>query len=412
MGLSLMPLSKASAALRHNVIERFDIGIWIATVIRLLTSASFSICLPFLALYLHKERGISMTLVGIAFLVAGICSAATQMVGGMLADRLGRRRLLIGATGMGALLYCCLTLFIGISAPVWSIIVAYVAGRSMLRTIRPVVSAVVADLSPHDRLTESFGLLRVGGNVGFAAGPAVGGYLLTVLPYEWLFGVAALIGLIAFCLVLLFFKESFHGSTERVDLRSTLSVATDRRFLAFTGLSLLVFLHMGQLSSTLSVFTIEKLGFLTSQYGLLLTINGLLIVFFQYPIARGTNHLARYRGLLLGSLLYAIGYLTLGWVQSFNWALATILVVTAGEMVFAPLTLSVVAESSSSDWRGRYMGFFGLSQTLGIALGPLVGGILLDAFPTEPLFVWGIISSTGFLAALGFQKWGVARRKI
>jgi MFS family permease len=266
----------------------------------------------------------------------------------------------------------------------------------MLRTIRPVVSAVVADLSPHDRLTESFGLLRVGGNVGFAAGPAVGGYMLTVLSYEWLFGIAALIGLIAFCLTLLFFKESFHGSTERVDLRSTLSVATDRRFLAFTGLSLLVFLHMGQLSSTLSVFTIEKLGFLTSQYGLLLTINGLLIVFFQYPIARGTNHLARYRGLLLGSLLYAIGYLSLSWVQSFNWALATILIVTAGEMVFAPLTLSVVAESSSSDWRGRYMGFFGLSQTLGLAFGPLLGGVLLDVFPNEPLFVWGIISHWDF----------------
>ena len=221
-----------------------------------------------------------------------------------------------------------------------------------------------------------------------------------------------MIGLSAFCLVLLFFKESFHGSTKLVDLRSTLSVATDRRFLAFTGLSLLVFLNMGQLSSTLSVFTIENLGFTTSQYGLLLTINGLLIVFFQYPIARGINHLARYRGLFLGSLLYAIGYLTLGWVQTFNWALVTILVVTAGEMVFTPLTLSVVAESSSPDWRGRYMGFFGISQTLGFASGPLVGGVLLDAFPNEPLFVWGIISSIAFIGALGFQKWGVAKKKI
>ena len=410
MWLSITPLLKATQGLRQDVFGRFQAGIWVATVIRLLTSASFSICFPFLALYLYQERGLSMTLVGVFFLVGGICSAATQMVGGMLADRFGRRRLLLGATGISMLLYCGLAALIGIFAPVWSILVIYIAGRSVLVTIRPVVSAVVADLSLHERLTESYGLLRVGGNVGFAAGPAVGGYMLAFLSYAWLFGVAALISVLTFCLILLFFRESFHGNTEQVDLRSTLSITTDRSFLMFTGLSLLVFLAMGQLGSTLSIFTIERIGFSTAQYGLLLTMNGLMIVFLQYPVARGVNHLARYRGLLLGSLLYAIGYLSLGWIESFDWALATIVVITAGEMVFSPLTLSVVAESSSRDWRGRYMGFFGLSQTLGMAFGPLVGGILLDIFPTEPLFVWGAISFVAFTAAVGFQRWGVTQR--
>jgi len=190
------------------------------------------------------------------------------------------------------------------------------------------------------------------------------------------------------------------------------SVATNRVFLTFTGLNLLVFLTMGQLGSTLSVFTVDRMGFSTAQYGFLLTLNGLIVVFFQYPIARGVDRLVKSRGLILGSLLFGLGYLSLDWVGSFNWALAAIVVITAGEIVFSPLTLSVAAEPSPPDWRGRYMGFFGLSQTLGVSLGPLSGGVLLDTFPTDPRYIWGTITFVAFIAAVGFQRWGVAHRAI
>jgi len=353
-----------------------------------------------------------MTLVGIMFLISGICSALTQMAGGVLSDRLGRRLLLLGSAGISIFLYSGLAVLIGVSAPVWAIVVVYIAGRSLLTTMRPVYSAIVADLSPKDHLTEAYALLRVGGNVGFAAGPALGGYLLLFFPYAWLFGVAASACALAFCLILFFLRESFYGATEQVGFRSMFSVATNRVFLIFTGLSLLVFLAMGQLGSTLSVFTVDRMGFSTAQYGFMLTLNGLIVVLFQYPVALGVNRLVRSRGLILGSLLFGLGYLSLGWVGSFNWALAAIVVITAGEVVFSPLTLSVVAELSPPDWRGRYMGFFGLSQSLGVSLGPLLGGVLLDAFPTDPRCIWGTITFVTFVAAVGFQRWGVSRRTI
>jgi len=351
-----------------------------------------------------------MTLVGVMFLIGGLFSAVTQMVAGVLSDRFGRRPLLLWSTGLGTFLFSGLAVLIGISAPVWAIVVVYMAGRSALVTMRPAISAVVADLSPKERLTETYGLLRVGGNVGFAAGPAVGGYLLTFLPYTWLFGVAVLTSALAFLLILLFLQESFHGTAEQVGFRSTLSVATDRAFLMFTGLSLLGFLAMGQLGSTLSVFTVDHIGFSTAQYGLLLSMNGLIVVLFQYPVARWVNRLTRARGLILGSLLYSFGYLSLGWLTSFGWMFGAIVLITAGEIVFFPLTLSVVAELSPQDWLGRYMGFFGLSQTLGMSFGPLLGGILLDAFPTNPWPIWGTIASVMLVAAVGFQWWGVAHQ--
>jgi MFS family permease len=396
--------------LRRKVFGRFAAGIWIITAIQLLTAASFAICLPFLALYMYQDRGLSMTMVGTVILIAGLCSAATQVVSGWLSDRFGRRPLLLGATGISIPLYAGLAALIGFSSPIWAIVAVYTVGQSVRMTTRPITSAMVMDLSPKERLTETYGFLRVGQNLGWAAGPALGGYLATFLPYAWLFGLAALLNALTFCLILLFLRESFHGATEQVDLRSIFSVATDRAFLMFTGLSLIVFLVMGQLGSTLSVFTVDRLGFSTAQYGLLLTMNGLIVVFFQYPVARGLNRLAKPTAIILGSLLYGLGYLSLGWVGSFAWALAAVTIITAGEIVFSPTALSVVGELSPWDQRGRYMGFFGLSDILGMSLGPLVGGILLDVFPTGPQFIWGTVAFLAFMAAVGFHRWGIAHQ--
>ena len=403
-------ISKATQGLRQKVFGRFEAGIWVITAIDLLYAAGFSICLPFLSLYLYLERGLSMTMVGMIILASGLCSAATQLAGGGLSDRFGRRPLLLGGAGIRVFLYSGMAVLIGFSAPIWAIVAIYIAGRLVGAIAEPATSAMVVDFSPKERLTEAYGVLRVGRNVGWAAGPAVGGYLATFLPYAWLFGAAVLASALAFCIILLFLRESFHGAAEQVNLRSIFSVATDRTFLMFTGLVLLAFLVVGQHVSTLSVFTVDRLGFSTAQYGLLLTANGLVVILFQYPVARWLSHLTKSLPLILGCWLYGLGYLSLGWVGSFTWAVVAIVIITAGEIIFFPTALSVVGKLSPQDQRGRYMGFFGLSGALGMSVGPLLGGVLLDAFPTDPRFIWGTIAFVAFVAAAGFHRWGVARQ--
>jgi len=366
----------------------------------------FSIALPFLALYLHDERGLPMSLVGTIFLVGGLCTAGTNLIGGMLSDRFGRRRLLLMVSGASIFANAVLALLAGISAPVWAIALVYVLSRGTMGTMQPTIAAIVADLSPKDRLTESYALIRVGGNVGFALGPALGGYLMGFISYGWLLSISALTCVIVTVLMYFFLRESFVGSEERVDFRSTLAVAEDRPFLVFTIFGILLVLSMAHLGSTLSVFAVDRLGFSTAQYGLLLTTNGIMVSLSQYPVAYGVNKLTKANGLILGSLLYVFGYFTMGWVTSFNWAVLSIVIITAGEVTFSPITSAVVAESAPPDKRGRYMGFFALSQTLGFSLSPLFGGVLLDVFPTEPRLLWGIIAAGGVVAAVGFYAWG------
>jgi MFS family permease len=161
--------------------------------------------------------------------------------------------------------------------------------------------------------------------------------------------------------------------------------------------------------STLSVFTVDHMGFSTAQYGLLLTTNGLIVVLFQYQVARGITRLAKPTALILGCIIYGFGYLSLGWIGGFTGALVAIAIITVGEIIFSPTALSVVGELSPWDRRGRYMGFFGLSEMLGISGGPLVGGVLLDAFPTDARPIWGTISFLSFASAAAYYLWGRSR---
>jgi MFS family permease len=370
----------------------------------------FSIALPFLALYLHNERSLAMSVVGTIFLISGLCTAGTNMIGGMLSDRFGRRRLFIIITTISIFAYAALALLIGVTAPVWLIAIVYIVARSIIGTINPTVMAIVADLSPKDRLTETYAFIRVGGNVGFALGPALGGYLMTFLTYGWLLSVSALTCLIVALLIIFFLRESFIGGGEKVDLHSTLAVAQDHPFLVFIAFSILLILSVAHLGSTLSVFVVDRMGFTTAQYGLLLTTNGIMVAVTQYPVAYVVNKLSKSVGLILGSLFYAVGYLTLGWITNYSLAIISMIVITSGEVIFSPISSAVVAESAPSDKRGRYMGFFALSQTIGFSLSPLFGGVLLDLFPTNNIALWGIIASVGLVAAVGFWCWGKMKR--
>jgi len=397
-------LERAKSPFR-NLYHGFEPQIWVITVVQFFTVIGFSICMPFLSLYLYQDRGLSMTLVGIILLTAGLCSAVSQALGGALSDRFGRRPVLLVAAFVSVFLYSGLAVLIGVSAPVWAIAIVYIVARSILTTTRPVISAMVADFTSKGRLTEAYGILRIGANIGWAAGPAIGGYMATFLSYGWLFGVPALTCGIVTLIVFFFMRESSRVMNKAVGFRSMLPPADDHAFVFFTMVSLLLFIVMGQMASTLSIFAVDRVGFSTAQYGLLLTLNGLLVILFQYPVTLALMRLAKFRALILGCLLYGVGYLSLGWITQFEWALVAMAIVTAGEIIHSPVTLSVIGELSPQNQRGRYMGFFGLSETVGIAMGPLAGGILLDAFPFDLRLVWGPIGAIAFVAALGYYWW-------
>ena len=391
---------KLLRAYRH-----FDSGIWTVSTINLILAIGSSLSIPFIALYLHQDRGISMTIVGLILFIGGLGSAAAQVLGGEVSDKLGRRPVFIFSIATRALMFGLTAFFMAIAAPVWIIASFYIVGQAVGMVNMSLTSAIIADLTPRNRLTEAYGIQRVGVNVGWAAGPAVGGYLASFLDYHWLFAAAALITIIPLPIVFFILRESFGKKMQKIDFRAMLSISRDGSFLMFVFFSSLIFLVMGQMLSTLSVFTVDRIGLDTAQYGFLLTTNGLIVIIFQYPITLLLSRLSFVKTLIAGSLLYSVGFLLFGWVGGFSLAIIAMVIITAGEIIFSPSALSTLGQLSPPQNRGRYMGFFGLGQTLGWMTAPLFGGILLDMFPTEPIVIWGTIASIAVIAALGFYAW-------
>jgi len=348
-----------------------------------------------------------MSLVGVIILVSGLSSAVFELVGGELCDRLGRRPLVLASVLTRSCVYIIMALLVGYSAPVWSIALAFIISQAVGAAGRPATQAMVTDLAPPRRLTEAFGVLRIGINVGWAAGPALGGYLAGYLPYAWLFGVAAGISVVT-AIVAFYLKESIVQRNNKTDFKGLFKVSHNHAFMLFISLNLILFLAMGQMMSTLSIYTVDRIGFTTAQYGLLLTINGLFVILLQYPIAQNIDRISKSRILVLGCLLYSAGYVLFGWVGSFGLAVAAMIIVTLGEISFAPAAMSIVGEIAPRGQKGRYMGFFGLNQVVGISVAPLFGGILLDVFYYNHFAIWGIISLMGLFGAIAFAWW--ARR--
>jgi MFS family permease len=387
-------------------VNRMEPGVWHVTITGFLNSAAFSITFPFIALYLNQDRHIPMTVVGLIILFSGIASALVQLYAGALSDRMGRRPLLIISVISSAFLYVVMAVLIGISANVWLIVVMYTLVRCSLMMQRPAIQAMIVDICPREKLVEANGILRVGQNLGWAFGPAIGGYIMVFIPYSWLFAIAAAISGAIIFFVFSSIKETFSAVQERITLSGIFSASRNRPFLIFTLLCILLFLSMGQIGSTLSVFSVERASFSLEQYGFLLTLNGLLVVALQYPVARLISGMRHSLTLAVGALFYALGWALMGMVGSYGLAVITMVIVTLGEITIAPTSLAVVGEYAPPGMRGRYQGFFGISETLGVSLGPFIGGMLLDAFVGNNFAIWGTIGAFAVIAALGFFLWG------
>ncbi|MGW3043121.1 MDR family MFS transporter [Kitasatospora sp. NPDC001159] len=384
--------------------------LWVSTLVNRLGS----FVVTFLALYLTAERGYSPSYAGLVASLFGLGSAISAVGAGVLTDRIGRRPTLVAAQ-LGTALSTAVLGFV--DGQVVIAVVAFLVGLCNNAT-RPPTSAIIADLVPAEDRVRAYSLNYWAINIGFGLSAAAAG-LIATHGYLTLFLLDALTTLV--CAVVIFIRipetkpqtPPDQAADAEEPKTSLLTVLRDAPFMALVGLTLLVALLFQQGSTTLAV-DMGASGVTSTEYGLVIGLNGLLIVVLQIPLTRWMEGRSR-TGLLIAScLLTGWGFGLAALAGSSAWLFAlSVGVWTVGEILHTPVMMGLIAELAPTHARGRYQGVYSLSWSLASLLGPAGGGLLLQY--VGPAALWLACGAVGTVAALGYvalaRRTGAAGRR-
>ena len=362
---------------------------------------------PFLALYLTRERGFRVEEAGLVASLHGAGSVLAGLVGGALADRVGRRKTMLAGLWLGALAMLAL----GLSRTTWQICVSAFLLGLLGEFYRPAVSAAIADVvRPEDR-SRAYGLLYWVVNLGYSIALPLAG-LASHLGFFALFLADACSSFLYGLLVWWKVPETRpEGRRQRKD--STLPLPSlapflDSVFVAFAFPVLLTALLFSQSNVTLPL-DLTSHGMSPRTFGLVLSINGLVVVLLQPFAGRVMGRMRRATALALASGLTGLGFGLHVLGADAGLTAVAVVVWSLGEIAQSPVAPAVVADLAPPDQRGIYQGAYYTLWALSACLAPSVGSWVLGHH--GPYALWGGCLAMGLFAAGWHLAAAEARRR-
>ncbi len=377
--------------------------LWLLAFCQFLLSAGNALAFPFLAIYLGEKRGVPAHEIGAILSLFVLATAAGQGLGGWASDLWGRKRVMLGALAARTVLVAALSKVVA-SGALSTLIVVHLLYSLLGSAFQPASQSWVADqYSPRRRL-EAYSLLRVAPNLGFAIGPALGS-LAPLSSYPSLFAISAATTFVCAALVGAFIPEAPRLESAAPSLEDAAGARTraDRRFLSYCAWTIMLSLAAAQLVVGLSLYATRFLGLSHREVGLLFSLNGFMVVFLQTWLTRRFSEARLTAFLAAGGALYALGYGSVAFAGGFAGLIASVGVITLGEISVAPAMSALAANLAPPGRRGRYIGWHGLAYQLGWSMGPATGGLGLRFLgPLDPRLLWLFIGGLAALAARGF----------
>jgi MFS family permease len=361
---------------------------------------------PYLTLVLLRDFRMAAHDAALLIFAFGSGSLVSILAGGVLTDRLGRRRtLLLSLLGSGAL-----AVLMGLVARP-RLFVPLLLGFGFIADLyRPAASAVIGDLLPSSERASGFAGLRMAVNLGWACGTALGGVLA-----DWSWRLLFLgDGLTTLAYgVLVYFTIPETQPAPAASLRSLADTTpgtqreapssprpeaprpggraspfTDPVFLlsvATTFLFTLVFCsHLVVLPLTVT----QSAGYPAVVFGMLAALNGTMVALFELTIVERLKRFRRLRLAALGYALAALGFGMIGLVLHWAFFLLAVVVFTLGEILSAPQQMAFVADWAPPEARGRYLSLYQATWSVAFAVNPMLT-LPLHAALGERAF-WGL----------------------
>ncbi|MBQ1072236.1 MFS transporter [Micromonospora sp. C31] len=399
----------------------------------LLINRAGAFAMLFLSLYLTDARGASEALTGAVVGAYGLGGAVGVLLGGVLADRWGRRSTLLAAHLATA------GLMVGLA---FSRHLAMIAALAALVGVAhsmpsPAFVAAIVDVVPERHRSRAFNLQFWAFNLGMAVASLMAG-LLAEASFVALFLVDATATVLAAAVIAWKVPETLprrlagpepildtsrSDRTESVqDLRPAAigggaaarqrqrqawwrgragrrpglhTALTDRTFLTFVALTFVLAVLTMQ-TSTIMPLAMRSDGLRPSAYGAVVALGGILIVLGQLFVPRLIERHRKDRVLAVSTALLALGFATLAFADDVVVYLAAAVVWTVGQMLAAPPNAQINADLAPLALRARYQSVFYLAFPAASFVAPTLGGVSLQHLGDRH---WLIVGGLGLLAA-------------
>ncbi len=381
-------------------------SVWTLEAGFLVNAYGTGVAYPFLVIYLHNVRGLSLAMSGLVLATIGAASLVMSPLIGLAIDRVGGRRMLAASLVLVAAGY---GLFPLVREPWHAFAVALLVGVGS-GAFWPSQSTLLAGLAPQERRHTAYALQRGAYNLGLGLGGMTGGLIATTArpsSFTVLFLVNAAASLLFSTLLPLVPEpmryEAAAGSGERRG--GYLDVIRHRPFLGLVFLNF-VFISVSQTQlELLPVFAKNEAGVNERQIGLIFLVSTLVLVVCQLPVAKLLEGRSRLRALALMPALWAIAWLVVeaggAWFEAAAAALVFGLAAAVfglGECLHGPTQGALVADLAPPLLRGRYLALSSSSWDLGYVAGPAIGGAVLAV---APLALWPLAAAICLAAAAG-----------
>ena len=334
---------------------------------------------PLLPIY-ATSLGASGFEVGVIFAAFAVVRAATMIPFGSLSDIFGRKFFIV--LGMGV--YVLASIIYILSRTILQLIFCRILHGIASALVVPAAMAYVADVSPEDRRGEAMGLFNTALFAGIGLGPLLGGILADKLSFHAPFYMCAFLASIGLVLDTFKLRESRKqgfsgviGDTKIIKISYGFYLLRDKNMLSIVFSRIVTSVGF---SALLAFFPLIgfKLGLGMSEVGLLLTVQALALIIFQKKFGKLSDKYGRKNLMVLGSIIGGVSLTLLTFTKNFLDFLIILVFFGLAGGITAPAYSAAIADLSGRERFGEAMGLFLTAMSIGMALGPIMGGIIAD----------------------------------
>jgi predicted MFS family arabinose efflux permease len=381
-----------------NNFRGFRREVWILALITFINRAG-TMVLPFLYKYLKENLHFTYGQVGWIMVAFGLGSMLGSWLGGKLTDKIGFYKIMIFSLFTSGILFFILQYITSF----WGLCFGMFAIMTIADMFRPAMFVSLGVYAKPENRVRALSLVRLSVNLGFAAGPTLGGLIILGMGYQglfWVDGGSCIIAILIFALTVKEKKRIPLSIEENSALINKKSIFKDKPFWLLLFIIFIVAMVFFQLFTTLPLYHHEKFGLTEFQTGMLLSLNGLLVFLFEMPLVSMLERkkVNKIKNILYGALCVSAGYYIL-LLDSWAFILViSIVLLSFGEILAFPFSNAVALNRAPKRQEGQYMGLYTMSFSLAHIACSKTGLDIIAHFGY--LTNWIFMGSLGILAVI------------